>query len=67
LIDYGNDRYGLYNNQKLKIKLNAIGSNGKESNDTIEWRATVEGTNLKNVPLSKTTILKSYQTTSYKT
>lgn len=52
LIDYGNDRYGLYNNQKLKIKLNAIGSNGKESNDTIEWRATVEGTNLKNVPLS---------------
>lgn len=52
LIDYGNDRYGLYNSQKLQIKLNALGSNGKESNDAIEWRATVEGTNLKNVPLS---------------
>jgi hypothetical protein len=53
LIDYGNDRYGLYNSQKLQIKLNALGSNGKESNDTIEWRATVEGTNLKNVALSE--------------
>ncbi|MBO4408600.1 MAG: Ig-like domain-containing protein, partial [Clostridiales bacterium] len=52
LIDYGGDRYGLYNSQKLEIKLSALGSNGKESNDTIEWRATVDGTNLKNVPLS---------------
>lgn len=61
LIDYGGDRYGLYNSQKVEIKLNAIGSNGKESNDAIEWRATVDGTNLKNVPLSS---LGNYGTAS---